>query len=179
MMTRTPHRSSSSQPGQAWQLRHVIIRSNQWLAERVPAAWIYWFALPHEIWHYVVARALGLRARIVPGVTLFEPAPRWQTALVLAAPATLGLALPVMLHMALQAAAGNPALVDWPLLALSMLGWLAGCAGDLVDLGLLPRRDESREAHRQRTERILARLDAAETGRWQTAPQVVVVERRR
>jgi hypothetical protein len=178
MMMRFTNQSASKPSSQAWQLRHLIIRSNQWLAARVPVAWIYWFAFPHEIWHYVVARALGLRARIVPGVTLFEPAPRWPTVLVLAAPATLGLFVPVMMHMALQAAAGNAALVDWPLLALSMLGWWAGCVGDFMDLRLLPGRDESREAHQLRTERILARLDAARIGPWRTAPQVVVERRR-
>jgi hypothetical protein len=131
------------------------------------------------VWHFLAARALGLRARIVPGITLYEAAPRWQTALVLAAPATLGLIVPTVWHMALQAAAGNAALVDGPMLVLSLLGWWAGCAGDLVDLCLLPQRDESGAAHRQRTERILARLDAARLGPWRTAPQAVVVERRR
>jgi hypothetical protein len=176
ILARVPTRSTPRSSSQAWQLRHLIIRSNQWLAARLPASWVYWFAFPHEFWHYLAARALGLRARIVPGVTLFEPAPRWQTALVLVAPAALGLVMPVTMHMLLQAAAGNAALVDWPVLALSLLGWWAGCAGDLVDLCLLPRRDESREAHRLRTERILARLDAAQAWPWQPALQLVVVE---
>ena len=74
-------RSAGRRSTSVLSFRHLIIRSNRFLASRVPESWIFWFAFPHEVWHFLAARALGLRARIVPGVTLFEPSARWRTAM--------------------------------------------------------------------------------------------------
>jgi hypothetical protein len=156
------------QPGRlpaSLQVRGLVARSNRFMIARLPASWIYLFALPHELCHYLAARALGLRAAIVPGTTIFEPAARWKTALVLMAPASAGVVLPVLWHMALWLA-GSAVAPDWGRLALLAAWWWSGCLGDFIDLWLLARRHETDAERLARMQRLLERYGPALPVDW-------------
>lgn len=142
---------------EAPQLRGWVARSNSFLVAQLPPGWVFALAWPHEIWHYLVARWLGLRARLVPAATLFEPAPRWKTALVLAAPATLGLTWPLLWLGAWQWLRGDLAAIHWGMLALLALAWWSGCAGDVMDLWLLVAGRESGEQRLARMQPVAER----------------------
>src|SRR5262245_7765120 len=143
-MLRVEINSTLECPTRTLQLRHLIVRSNELMLALVPGSWIYWFALPHEIWHYLAARGLGLRASLVPGATLFERTTRWKSMIVLMAPATLGLVWPLAWLPLLQWLSRYPGTVNWLLLITSLLGWWSGCVGDFVDAWLLIARQESK-----------------------------------
>jgi hypothetical protein len=157
-------------PTRTLQLRHVVARSNHFMVASLPATWIFWFALPHEIWHYLAARALGLRARLVPGATLFERTARWKSVFVLMAPATVGLVWPLAWLPVLQWASHYPGSVNWTLLAVSLLGWWSGCVGDFIDSWLLVARQENQAQHQARMQRMLDRYKPEIAREWQTAP---------
>jgi hypothetical protein len=157
-------------PTRTLQLRHVIARSNHFMVASVPATWIFWFALPHEIWHYLAARALGLRTSLVPGATLFEPTSRWKSLLVLMAPATVGLIWPLACLPALQWASHYSGSVNWTLLIVVVVGWWSGCVGDFIDSRLLVARQENQAQHQARMQRMLDRYQPELTREWQTAP---------
>ena len=157
-------------PTRTLQLRQVIARSNQFMVASVPAGWIFWFALPHEIWHYLTARGLGLRASLVPGATLFERTARWKSILVLMAPATLGLAWPLVWLPVLQWLSHDPGPVNWTLVIASLLAWWSGCAGDFVDAWLHVAHQENRSQHAARMQRMLVRYQPELVREWQTAP---------
>jgi hypothetical protein len=151
------------------QLRHVIARSNHFMAASVPATWIFWFALPHEIWHYLAARALGLRASLVPGATLFPRTARWKSVFVLMAPATVGLVWPLVWLPVLQWASRYPGSVNWTLLIVSVLAWWSGCLGDFIDSWLLVAHQENKAQHQARMQRMLDRYKPEFAREWQTA----------
>ncbi len=166
-MTDVTASSSTERPTQSLQLRHALARSNHFLVAHLPSSWIYWYALPHEAWHYLVARALHLRAQIVPGVTLFEPTGRWKSICVLMAPATVGLIWPLAWVPLLQWASHYPGSVNWTLLIVSVLGWWAGCLGDFMDAWLLAARRENKAQHQPRMQRMLERYNPELGYAWQ------------
>jgi hypothetical protein len=155
------------------QLRQVIARSNHFMLASVPATWIYWFALPHEIWHFLAARALGLHARLIPGATLFDRTARWKSVVVLMAPATVGLVWPLAWLPLLQWVSHYPGAVNGTLLIVSVLGWCSGCAGDFIDSWLLVAHQENKAQHQARMQRMVGRYKPELTRDWQTAPNEV------
>lgn len=157
-------------PAGTVQFRGVLARSNHYLIAHLPQSWIFWFALPHEIWHYLAARLLGLRARLVPGATLFDPTTRWKSIAVLMAPATIGLVWPLMWLPIVQALSGRPPVTDWFLLAVMILGWWGGCLGDFIDAWLLLAKGESKAQHRARMQRMVGRYTPEMAGAWQAVP---------
>jgi hypothetical protein len=159
---------AAEQPAPAIQLRQLVARSNRLLISRLPRSWIYVLAWPHEIWHYLAARALGLRAFIVPGATVFEPTGRLKTAVVLGAPAALGLVIAALM-LGLHWAGPGLAAIHWVRLAQFLLWWWSGCLGDFIDLGLLARRSESEEQRLARSQRLLERYDRQSLGRYARA----------
>ncbi len=152
-------------PAGTLQLRGVLARSNHFLIARLPAAWIFWFALPHEIWHYLVARLLGLRARLVPGATLFDPTTRWKSVAILMAPATVGLVWPLLWLPVLHWVSGRPGSIDWLLATVMVLGWWGGCLGDFIDSWLLVARQEDRAQHRARMQQMVGRYTTGDDRR--------------
>ncbi len=136
----------------------------------VPPTWIFWFALPHEIWHYLTARGLGLRATLVPGATLFERTARWKSILVLMAPATVGLVWPLIWLPVLQWLSRYAGQVNWTLLIVSILAWWSGCAGDFVDTWLLVARQENKSQHAARMQGMLDRYKPELVREWQSMP---------
>lgn len=157
-------------PTRTLQLRQVIARSNRFMLAAVPAGWIYWFALPHEVWHYLAARGLGLRARLAPGATLFERTAGWKSLVVLLAPATVGLVWPLAWLPGLQWLAHYPGSLNWMLWLVTVLAWWSGCAGDFVDSWLLVARQENKAQHAARMQHMLERYQPELTREWQTAP---------
>jgi hypothetical protein len=155
------------------QLRHVIARSNHFMVAALPSSWIFWYAWPHEIWHFLAARALGLRASLVPGATLFERTSRWKSIAVLMAPATVGLVWPLAWLPVLQWASHYPGSVNWALLVVSVLGWWSGCVGDFIDSWLLVAHQENKTQHQARMQRMVDRYKPELTREWQTALQEV------
>jgi hypothetical protein len=135
----------------------------------VPATWVFWFALPHEIWHYLAARALGLRASLVPGATLFERTVRWKSVFVLMAPATVGLVWPLVWLPVLQWVSRYPGSMNWTLLIVCVLAWWSGCLGDFIDSWLLVARRENKAQHQARMQRMLDRYPPELAREWQTA----------
>jgi hypothetical protein len=138
-------------------LRGLLARSNRALLTRLPARWIYWLAWPHEIWHYLAARLLGLPAQLVPGATLYRPSARWQRILVLLAPAVAGLVFPFG-YECLRAALSGQAVTAGGLLLMA-LAWWAGCAGDFIDVWLLATRRETAAEHRARMRSMVERFE--------------------
>jgi|SRR5579859_2543306 len=149
--------------------RHLLARSNHFLIAHLPTTWIYWFAWPHEVWHFLVAGALGLRPRLVPGATLYESTTRWKSILVLLAPATLGLVWPLAWMPLLQWASHYPGPMNWPLLVVSLLGWWGGCLGDFIDAWLLTTCGETQAQHRARMQGMIARYRTEPAYAFQTA----------
>ena len=169
MMATAEAQSITERSSRPVQLRGVIARSNHYVVARIPAAWIFWFAMPHEVWHFLAARALGLRTRLVPGLTLFEPTTRWNSLIILMAPATVGLLWPLACLPFLQWASHFSGSVNWPLVTVTLLGWWAGCAGDFIDAWLLLTREESKVHHQARMRRMLNRFKPELAYAWQTA----------
>jgi hypothetical protein len=168
MMTSAQAQSTTAGPARTAQLREVIARSNHFMIARMPASWIFWFAMPHEVWHYLAARALRLRTRLVPGMTLFEPTTRWKSIFILMAPATVGLLWPLACLPLLQCASHFSGSVNWALATVTVMGWWAGCAGDFIDSWLLLRREEKKSQHQARMRRMLDRFIPELAYVWQT-----------
>jgi len=169
-MLTIPVRTTQPCPTKTLRLRQVIAGSNHFMVAAVPATWIFWFALPHEVWHYLAARGLGLRAKLVPGATLFERTARWKSIVVLMAPATFGLVWPLAWLPALQWLSHYPGPVNWLLWVVTVLAWWSGCAGDLVDSWLLVAQQETRSQHTARMQRMLDRYEPEPAGQWQRVP---------
>lgn len=106
-------------------MRQLITNGNQWLIKRLPVRLVFWLTWPHEVFHYLAARALGLPARFEVGRVIYWPKTNGQRLVVLLAPAVLGL------------------LVLWPSWQLTWL-WLAGCTGDFLDAWKIVSRGTKR-----------------------------------
>jgi hypothetical protein len=148
----------------ALELRSVLARSNTFLIAHTPRAWIFWFAWPHEIWHCLMARVLGVSARLVPGATLFNPTERWKSVAILMAPATVGLIWPLLWLPVLRGGVLARSPVDWLMALVVILGWWAGCAGDVIDTWLLITRGETTTHHRARMQSMVGRYAAELAG---------------
>lgn len=58
----------------------MILRFEEYFRQAIPASWIFWLGLPHELLHYIPAKALGLSVILEPGLTLIQrDAPLWKT----------------------------------------------------------------------------------------------------
>ncbi len=89
-------------------------------------------ALPHEIFHYALARLLGLRARIGPAVTRIERGPLWKNLAVCLAPAPTGFII-LLGSLWLSFIAPGRFQVWLQIGSLNGVLWLAACAFDFRD----------------------------------------------
>lgn len=94
---------------------------------------LYWAAWPHEMCHYLTARALGVEARVETSQTWLGERTPAQDLAITAAPVAVGLAL---LVAGVVAALRIGGLAQSFAQAGAMLGaiWLLGCVGDFGDL---------------------------------------------
>jgi hypothetical protein len=157
---------SNGRAASVLQLRGVLARSNSFLIAHTPKAWIFWFAWPHEIWHYLMACVLGVSARLVPGATLFNPTERWKSVAILMAPATVGLIWPLLWLPVLQGGSLAPSPLDWLMAVVVILGWWAGCLGDFIDTWLQITRSENKAQHRARMQSMVGRYAAELAGSY-------------
>lgn len=102
-------------------MRSLLTRGNVALASLLPAWVVYVIAWPHEIFHYGMARLLGVPAKIVPGKVVFDKTDSRRKALILLAPLVGGLLI-------------------LPFSGLWALWWWSGCIGDVMDLWIIVRK---------------------------------------
>lgn len=94
----------------------------------------YLSSWPHEILHYLAAKALGLHAHIEPGLTRYVAKRNWEVFVVLLAPAFVGLlALPFIGWQILDAGSEYFRLLWWVICLMDFL-WLIGCAKDFWEV---------------------------------------------
>ena len=102
---------------------------------------LYWIGLPHEIFHYLAARLLGVKAWIGIGATDIERCTLWKEVVIALAPAVVSLL--AMFSCGWQAATAIllPVRAIWSLWLLSSILWFLACGKDFVGVWRLLRRD--------------------------------------
>ncbi len=102
---------------------------------------VFWAALPHEIFHYLAARLLGLETYLDAGITWVRKGPRWKSLLAALAPAFVGL---VMLSFFVWGyftkAITSEQRTAWLLWIVFALSWLTACGQDFLAVIRLLKR---------------------------------------